>query len=129
MSESTAGASPAEVVRAFIAAWPEGDAGKLAAFFTEDAVYHNIPMEPVVGREVIEATFAGFMGMAEKIEFETLHLVSEGSLVMTERVDRFANPGRTIALPVMGVFEVEGGKIKAWRDYFDLAQFTSQMSA
>ena len=27
----------------------------------------------------------------------------------------------------MGVFEVEDGKIKAWRDYFDLAQFSSEM--
>jgi limonene-1,2-epoxide hydrolase len=32
-------------------------------------------------------------------------------------------------LPVMGVFEVNNdGKITAWRDYFDMNQFTSQMS-
>jgi len=27
----------------------------------------------------------------------------------------------------MGAFEVRQGRIVAWRDYFDLAQFTSQM--
>jgi limonene-1,2-epoxide hydrolase len=27
----------------------------------------------------------------------------------------------------MGAFELEDGKIRAWRDYFDLAQFTKQM--
>ena len=27
----------------------------------------------------------------------------------------------------MGVFEVEGDKIKVWRDYFDLAQYMSQL--
>jgi limonene-1,2-epoxide hydrolase len=26
-------------------------------------------------------------------------------------------------VPVAGVFEIEDGKIKAWRDYFDLQQF------
>jgi len=27
----------------------------------------------------------------------------------------------------MGTFEVSDGKIRAWRDYFDLNQFTSRM--
>jgi limonene-1,2-epoxide hydrolase len=35
---------------------------------------------------------------------------------------------KTIALPVMGAFEVDDdGKITAWRDYFDMQQWTSQM--
>jgi hypothetical protein len=33
----------------------------------------------------------------------------------------------TFELPVMGTFEVNHGKIKAWRDYFDMNQFTSRM--
>jgi hypothetical protein len=28
---------------------------------------------------------------------------------------------------IMGTFEVRGGKISAWRDYFDMNQFTSRM--
>ena len=122
-------ASPAEVVADFIAAWPGGDPAHLASFFTDDAVYHNIPMDPVNGRAAIEATLASFFAMVDRIEFETLHTAVDGNVVMTERVDRFITSARTIALPVMGVFEVEEGKIRAWRDYFDLAQFTSQMSA
>jgi limonene-1,2-epoxide hydrolase len=121
-------ATPAEVVTDFIAAFPEGDAKKLASFFAEDAVYHNIPMDPIKGREAIEATFLGFMGMAKEMRFETMHLVADGPIVMTERVDHFVNPDRTISLPVMGVFEVHDGAITAWRDYFDLNQFTSQMA-
>jgi len=27
----------------------------------------------------------------------------------------------------MGIFEIRDGKIKAWRDYFDMQQFTSRM--
>lgn len=121
-------ATPTEVVRKFIAAWPDGDAEKLAGFFSEDAVYHNIPLEPVQGRQAIEATFSSFFGMADQIRFETLHLLAEGELVMTERLDHFIGAQRTVSLPVMGVFEVKDGLIYAWRDYFDLNQFTSQMS-
>jgi limonene-1,2-epoxide hydrolase len=46
---------------------------------------------------------------------------------MTERVDVFKLPGKSFELPVMGAFEVDGGKISAWRDYFDLKQFMSRM--
>jgi limonene-1,2-epoxide hydrolase len=61
--------------------------------------------------------------------FDTLRIVADGSIVMTERVDHFVIGDRDIALPVMGTFEVNDGKITAWRDYFDMNQFTSQMSA
>ena len=121
-------AEPAEIVKDFIAAFPGRDAKKLAAFFSEDAVYHNIPLEPIKGRDAIEATLAGFMGMADQIRFDTLHLLADGAVVMTERIDHFIGPERTISLPVMGVFEVHDGAITAWRDYFDMNQFTSQMS-
>jgi limonene-1,2-epoxide hydrolase len=49
-------------------------------------------------------------------------------MVLNERVDRFFWPERTIELPVMGTFEVSDGVITAWRDYFDLNQFTSQLN-
>jgi limonene-1,2-epoxide hydrolase len=48
-------------------------------------------------------------------------------VVMTERVDVFKLPDKSFELPVMGTFELSDGKINAWRDYFDLNQFTSQM--
>ena len=121
--------TPADVVREFIAAWPDGDPKKLAGYFTPDAVYHNIPMEPIKGRDAIEATLAGFFGMVESIRFDTVHLVADGPIVMTERIDHFIGAERTVSLPVMGTFEVgPDGLITAWRDYFDLNQFMSQMS-
>ena len=46
---------------------------------------------------------------------------------MTERVDVFKLPQKSFELPVMGIFEIVDGKIKAWRDYFDMGQFTARM--
>ena len=117
---------PAVVVQrfidSFIEAWPRADVAQVAAFFTEDAIYHNMPMEPAVGREAIEATFAQFMAMGGRVDVELLNILSSDTLVMTERVDHFVSDERKITLPMMGICEIHGGLITAWRDYFDLTQ-------
>jgi len=110
------------IIRDFCDAWGVGDADAIVKAFTEDAVYHNIPMDPVVGREEIEAVIRGFLGRA-RIVFETHFQVSNGDLVMNERTDVITSDGSSVSLPVMGVFELRDGRISAWRDYFDLATF------
>ena len=46
--------TPIELVRRFCAAWSAGaSVHDLAAFFTEEAAYHNIPLEPVTGKDAI----------------------------------------------------------------------------
>ena len=124
--------SPIEVVRRFCTAWSENlGATELAAFFTEDAVYFNIPLTPVTGREAIAKTIASFIRPGapgiESIEFRVINIAANGPVVMTERVDVFKLPNQSFDLQVMGTFEVRDGKINAWRDYFDLNQFTSRM--
>src|SRR6266436_3577710 len=124
--------SPIEVVRRFCAAWSDNmGAVELAAFFTEDAVYHNIPQAPVTGREDIANTIASVLRPGppgiEGIDFRVINIAANGPVVMTERVDVFKLPDKSFELPVMGTFEVSGGKINAWRDYFDMNQFTSRM--
>ena len=47
---------------------------------------------------------------------------------MVERMDRTDVAGRHVDLPCFGVFEMENGKIKVWRDYFDLATFTNAVA-
>jgi limonene-1,2-epoxide hydrolase len=122
--------TPIEIVTQFCDEIAAGDPAKAAAFFSDDAVYHNIPLDPVNGRDAIGTTIASFFGMADKVWFDTLHIVADGPIVLTERIDHFMMGGRDIALPVMGTFEVNAeGKITAWRDYFDMNQFTSQMAA
>ena len=121
--------SPTEVVTRFCAAWSDNDLDALMAFFTDDAVYHNIPIDPVKGIDTIRSTIEGFTQGVEKIEFRVDNIAADGDVVMTERVDVFHLPGKAIELPVMGTFEVKDGKIAAWRDYFDLKQFMDQMTA
>ena len=109
------------VVRNFCAAWSRRNIDELLGYFTHDAVYHNMPMAPVSGKDGIREILNLFVPTAEAIEFEIRHVVARGDLVFTERVDRFTMGARTVALSVAGVFELRGDKIAAWRDYFDLA--------
>lgn len=119
-------ASAEAVVREFCAAWERKNVDELLGFLTADAVYHNMPLVPLRGTDAIRETLNMFVTPAEKIEFEVLALSSAGSLVFTERVDRFVMMGKTVELPVAGVFEVRDGKIAAWRDYFDMQTWMKQ---
>jgi limonene-1,2-epoxide hydrolase len=121
-------ANAIDVVREFCDSWAKGDLDVIIDFFTDDAVYHNIPVAPVTGKGAIRETIAGFTTGVDRVEFRVLHIVGEGNVVLTERVDAFYTPQVTIELPVMGTFEVVDGKISAWRDYFDLNQFMSQLN-
>ena len=58
------------------------------------------------------------------VELETHIVVGDGDVVLAERAERFQKPGETAVhvLPVTGVFEMAGGKIAKWRDYFDSRQ-------
>ena len=121
--------TPIEVVRRFCAVWSNVDPDDIAEFFTDDAVYHNIPMDPITGRDAIKSFIAGFAGGAEQIDFRVRNIVADGPVVLTERVDVFVMPNSKVELPVMGTFEVRDGKIAAWRDYFDMKPFMDQMAS
>jgi limonene-1,2-epoxide hydrolase len=117
-----------ELVTEFCALWSNPDPEKILSYFTEDGVYHNIPMTPAQGRSAIKE-FLGLMldGFAG-IDFTVHRQFSQGNVVMNERTDvmRRTDGGR-LELPVMGVFEVRDGRIAAWRDYFDMATVTAAL--
>ncbi|HLK11369.1 MAG TPA: limonene-1,2-epoxide hydrolase family protein [Candidatus Binatia bacterium] len=119
---------PETTVRDFCAAWSERDVEKLLAYFADDAVYHNMPLEPVRGRAAIRQVLELFVPPASTIRFEMRHIASRGDVVLTERVDHFVVGERNVALPVAGVFELRDGKILAWRDYFDMAAYQRQLA-
>jgi limonene-1,2-epoxide hydrolase len=117
-----------QVVLDLAEAFKKHDAEALRPFFTDDVVYHNIPMDAAVGIDATIAVIEGFLGMSESLVIENLHVASRDNLVFTERIDTFTVGGKVAPLPVMGIFEIRDGKISAWRDYFDMAQITTMLS-
>ncbi len=63
------------------------------------------------------------------LPWEIRHIVADGEIVMVERVDNFLIGETHVRVPCMGIFELHGGKIAAWRDYWDLQQFERQLAA
>lgn len=117
-----------QVVRTFCDAFDGRNAEALRPYFTDDVVYHNIPVDPAVGIDATIAFIESFFGMCESMTIETVHLAVRGNVVLTERIDTFTIGGVVAPLPVMGTFEVRDGRISAWRDYFDMGQVMAMFS-
>lgn len=117
-----------KVIREFVGAWTRLDPKELAGYFTDDGMYHNMPISPVQGRENVEEFIRGFLSSWTETEWEIVNIASVGDLVIAERIDKTKAGKKSVNLPCVGVFELENGKIKAWRDYFDLDTFMKAMS-
>ena len=107
------------LVRDFLAAWERRDTEFIVGCFADDGVYHSTPLTPIVGKDAIRAFVAGFEATPPG-RLVVHHQVASDRVVMNERTDHITINGQPVSLPITGVFEIEGGRIRAWREYFDL---------
>lgn len=117
------------LIRQFIEACARADADEFASYFTEDAIWWNAPWQVVEGREAIRETLRRGAERMRALPWKLCHIIADGKIVMTERVDNFLVGDTRISVPCMGIFELRDGKIAAWRDYWDLQQFERQLPA
>jgi limonene-1,2-epoxide hydrolase len=118
-----------QLVRDFIGAWSRLDVDELLEFFTEDGTYYNMPIMPVSGKGKLKPFITAFLDGWTSTEWEVVNIVSRDNVVFAERIDRTRLGERKVDLPCCGVFEIEGGKIKVWRDYFDMATYTKSAAS
>jgi limonene-1,2-epoxide hydrolase len=116
------------IVRDFIDTWPSLDVDRIVAFFTDDGVYHNMPIAPVAGRAALRAFIGAFLKDWTKTSWDVLCIASVDDIVIAERIDHIHVGDKSIDLPCCGVFELQDGKIKVWRDYFDMATYTRALA-
>jgi limonene-1,2-epoxide hydrolase len=109
------------MIRDFFKAWDRRDADHIVSCFTDDGIYHNTGMAPIVGKAAIRQVLSQDPFPWPRIEIH--HPVVNGGVVMNERTDYMTFGDRDVVLPVCGVFEIQDGHIKAWREYFDSAPF------
>jgi limonene-1,2-epoxide hydrolase len=123
--------TPQQTVEAFIGHWNDYDLDAILALCAEGMVWHNIPMEPAIGKPAIRAATEGFMADIATCEWITHSIAANGNRVLTERTDGFTfKDGRKAAIRVMGTFEVNAdGLITQWRDYFDMGEFQREFAA
>jgi len=112
-----------QLVIEFINAWVRLDAKELANYFCEDGVYFNIPSKPVKGRQKIEKFIADFSADWKETQWDILSIAAQGDTVLVERNDNTKIGNNSLTLPCNGVFIIQNGKIKEWRDYFDMLTY------
>jgi len=115
-------------VTAFIEAINRMDIDGAVDMLATNVVYHNIPMEPINGREAARGFLSGMAGVTS-MQWEVFNSAENGDTVLNEREDRFyADEVKTLSIRVMGVFKVVGDEIVEWRDYFDMAELQAQQA-
>jgi len=117
-----------QTIKDFIAAWSNLDSDELVGYFSEDGIYYNMPTQPVQGKEQLKQYIRSFISNWTKTNWDTLNIIGEGDVVIAERLDRTEVGDIKVDLPCCGVFEMEEGKIKVWRDYFDMGTYTKPFS-
>lgn len=122
---------PLDIVTRFLSLVNRGLIDEAMDLLADDVFYHNVPLEPIVGRENVRAfTHAFGMGTRLRPEWELLAIASIGDTVLTERIDRFmTEDNHRLAIPLMGSFRVRDDLISEWRDYFDLQDLERQLAA
>jgi limonene-1,2-epoxide hydrolase len=119
-----------KVVGDLFAAWTRLNLDEVMSHFAEGAVWDNVPMSPAKGKQAIREMTRGFMKDAISFSVKILKSAHDGNVVFNSRVDTITmKSGKKAEVPVAGMFELDdAGKIRLWRDYFDLATFTRQIS-
>ena len=56
------------------------DPAELAGYFTEDGVYHNIPMNPVQGHEAIQEFITAFTALLDGVDSQVHRQVADGKI-------------------------------------------------
>ena len=129
-------ATATETVKAFCVQFSKSKLGMheaIRAYFTPKTVWENVGLAVTTGIDDALGVLAQFdqaMGI-DAIDIEMLAIAADGDRVLTERIDHLRRAdGLEVWDPrVMGIFEIEDGRIRAWRDYFDSAKAQSLANA
>ena len=121
--------TPLAAAHEMVAAWEALDIDRIMRDFTDDAVLHSIMLDPIVGQAAIRARLTGLLKGATKLELKIKREAVVGNTVFFERVDEFDINGKHGVVPVVGVLEIEKGKVKKWVEYYDHATLLREMGA
>jgi limonene-1,2-epoxide hydrolase len=112
-----------EAVRMLCERWAWLSEKEFAELMAQNCIYYDVPfpLAKAVGPQAAHAKLSP-MQKDWDIGLEVVSIVGDADTVMAERVEHFRNKTNAVEpfdLPVVGVFEIADGKIKAWRDYWD----------
>jgi limonene-1,2-epoxide hydrolase len=117
--------NPINEVVAFFSEWttPEQMRASFEARFMPETVWDNVGVVKTVGIEQALKFIDGFNGKLKVARAEVIidFIAVTGNVVLNERSDNFyrADGSKIASVKAMGILEMDGPKIVAWREYFD----------
>ena len=115
--------TPEQVVRTFCANVSDRDLSTIEPLLHDDIEFMNVGLEIYRGKQAVLDHFGpdGVWDMFPDVfDFRIRNLGVTDNRVYTERVDVVGVNGINAPLPLLGIFEIEDGKIRHWRDYADM---------
>jgi len=117
----------AHTVEVLLAALQNQDADGMGAVLDDNLVYQNVGFPTIRGRARAMKLFRAMEGRVG-VEVKIHRIAVNGSSVLTERTDVLVFGRLRLQFWVCGVFEVSGGRITLWRDYFDMFDMTKALA-
>ena len=113
----------ARTVETALYALQDQDFETVDSAFADEIVWQNVGFPTMRGRQRIVNPLRRGQG---RVGFEVkIHrIAADGNTVLTERTDALVIGPLRLQFWVCGVFEVHGGRITLWRDYFDMLDIT-----
>ena len=128
MSDHTSSNDPnVKVVMEMIHKWHTLDIDGALDMFTEDGAFHSMMSEPVKGQAALKEFLTKLFSAMSELTLEVRSEAVTGNTVILERFDSWTFNGRPGSIPVVGVFDVEDGKVKEWREYYDRTTLIEEM--
>ncbi|MEH6593072.1 MAG: nuclear transport factor 2 family protein [Halioglobus sp.] len=106
---------PKELVLLWVNAFNDGDAEKIAMYYADDAVNHQVTNEPVEGKEAIQEMFTSEFSNAEMV-CVVENLLQDGDWAILEWKD-------PLGLRGCGFFQIKNDLIVFQRGYWDKLSF------
>ncbi len=110
--------SPKEILKQWVVAFNAADADKLAGFYHNDAINHQVANEPVLGKEAIKTMFRNELSQAKMVCIVE-NIFEDGEWGILEWKD-------PLGLRGCGFSHIINGKIKFQRGYWDKLSFLRQ---
>jgi len=115
------------VAQAMLDAYENLDWDAAANLIADDGVIHYAEKDPMVGPDAMRAHTSRIGSLLTAVDFDIRNIGVVNGVVMIERHDVIEFNGHKGRVPVFGSMEIEDGKIKVWREYFDHNQMMAAM--
>ena len=113
-----------DFARALQAAEQSGDVSGLVALHAQDVTLRNLTQETWAGVEGARAFWEAYLGNFEEIRSEFSRVQEEGGLGVLEWTASGRLPGgRELSYRGVSLLDVQGGRVAAFRTYYDSAAF------